>query len=156
LSLGRSRRTLKSKALERRAGGFRRWRVVVAGGALWRSNAALGAEAGAWGGKSSRRRFGFLSPVAGSGGDAGCVYLGREGRESCAISGVGWCLRRVRGSETACQASNSQRFGWCGSLAARLVALFAVAVGRGVGACRSELVSDAVALSFGVSCFALW
>jgi hypothetical protein len=61
----------------------------------------IGAEAGAWGGKSLRRRFGFLSPVAGFVGGAGCVLSGREGRTSCATGDVGWWLRRVRGSETA-------------------------------------------------------
>jgi hypothetical protein len=41
LSLGRSRRILKSQALGRRAGGFQRCRVVVAGGVSLKSNAAL-------------------------------------------------------------------------------------------------------------------
>jgi hypothetical protein len=49
-------------------------------------------------------------------------------------------LKRVRDLKAACQASNSHRFGWCGSLVARLVALFAVALRRGVGACRSGVV----------------
>jgi hypothetical protein len=113
----------------------------------------IGAEAGAWGGKSSRRRFGFLSQVVGAGGVAGCVPSGREGRVSCPIGGVGWWLRRVRVSETARRASNSHRFGWRGGPATRLVARFAVVVGRGVGACRSGLVSGAAPLDFGVSCF---
>jgi hypothetical protein len=45
--------------------------------------------------------------------------------------------------------------GWGGAacLPMRLVVRFAVVVGRGVGACRSELVSDAASLGFGVSCF---
>jgi hypothetical protein len=62
----------------------------------------VGAVAGAWGGKSSRRRFGFLLPVAGAGGGAGCVLSWREGRVSCSTGGVGWCLKRVRVSEAAC------------------------------------------------------
>jgi hypothetical protein len=68
----------------------------VAGGALWRLNAALGAEAGAWVEREWRMRPDVQSPVAGSVGGAGCVLSGREGRESCSIGGVGWCLRRVR------------------------------------------------------------
>jgi hypothetical protein len=74
----------------------------------------IGAEAGAWGGKSSRRRFGFLSQVVGSGGVTDCVLSRREGRVSCAIGGVGWWLKRVRVSEIARQVSNSQWFGWRG------------------------------------------
>jgi hypothetical protein len=111
----------------------------------------IGAKAGAWGGKSLRWRFGFLSQVAGAGGVADCVLSGREVRTSCATGDVGWCLRRVRVSEAARQVSNSQRFGWRGSLPTRLVVRFAVVVGRGAGACRSELVSGAAALVFGVS-----
>jgi hypothetical protein len=59
----------------------------------------------------------------------------------------------VRALEAAYQVSNSQRFGWRGSLTVRLVVRFAAVVGRGVGACRSELVSGAASLGFGVSCF---
>jgi hypothetical protein len=116
----------------------------------------IGAKAGAWGGKSSRRRFGFLSQVAGSGGVANCVLLEREGRVSWLTGGVGWCLRRVRALETACRVANSHRFGWRGGLATRLVVRFAAVVGRGAGACRSGLVLAAASLGFGVSCFALW
>jgi hypothetical protein len=93
------------------------------------------------------------SPVAGSVGGAGCMLSRREGRVSCSIGGVGWCLRRVRASETARQVSNSQRLGWRGGLATRLVVRFAVVVGCGAGACRSELVSGAARRGFGVSCF---
>jgi hypothetical protein len=74
----------------------------------------IGAEAGAWGGKSLRSRTGFCSQVAGAGGVAGCVLSRREGRMSCPMGGVGRCLRRVRASETTRQASNSQRLGWRG------------------------------------------
>jgi hypothetical protein len=113
----------------------------------------IGAQAGAWGVKGLRSRTGFCSQVVGSGGVTDCVLAEREGRVSCPIGAVGWWLKWVRAFEIACQASNSHRFGWCGSLVARLVALFAAVVGRGVGACRSELVSGAAALGFGVSCF---
>jgi hypothetical protein len=108
-------------------------------------------QAGAWGGKSLRWRSGVLSPVVGAGGVAGCLLLWRVGRESCSIGGVGWCLKRVRGSETVGQASNSHRFGWRDGLLMRLVVRFAAVVGRGVGACRSELVSGTAALGLGVS-----
>jgi hypothetical protein len=74
----------------------------------------IGAEAGAWGGKSLQRRPGDQSQVAGSVGGAGCVLSGREVRMSCAIGGVGWCLKRARVSETARQVSNSQRLRWRG------------------------------------------
>jgi hypothetical protein len=74
----------------------------------------IGVKAGAWVGKSSGRRFGFLSLVADACGGAGCVLSGREGRVSCAIGAVGWWLKRVRVSETARWVSNSQRFGWRG------------------------------------------
>jgi hypothetical protein len=116
----------------------------------------IGAEAGAWGGKSLQSRFGFLSQLAGAGGGAGCVLSKREGRVSCSIGGVGWWLKRVRVSEIACQDSNSHRLGWRGGPATRLVVRFAAVVGRSVEACRSELVSDATALGFGVSCFVPW
>jgi hypothetical protein len=116
----------------------------------------IGAEAGARGEKSLWGRPGAQSLVVDAGGGAGCVLSGREGRVSCPIGGVGWWLRRVRVSETARQVANSYRFGWCGSLVARLVALFAVAVGCGVGACRSELVSVAARHGFGVSCLVPW
>jgi hypothetical protein len=81
------------------------------------------------------------------------VLSRREGRVSCAIGGVGWWLKRVRGSETARRASNSHRFGWRGSLVAELVVLFVVSVGCDAVACRAELVSAAASLGFGVSCF---
>jgi hypothetical protein len=71
----------------------------------------IGAQAGAWGVKGLRSRTGFCSQIAGAGGVADCVPSGREGRTSCAIGDVGWCLRRVRASETVCQVANSQRFG---------------------------------------------
>jgi hypothetical protein len=116
----------------------------------------VGAEAGAWGGKSSRRRFGFLSQVAGSGGVADCVLLEREGHVSWLTGGVGWCLKRVRVSETARQVSNSHRFGWYGSLVAELVVSFVVSVGCDAVVCRSELVSGAASLGCGVSCFVPW
>jgi hypothetical protein len=61
----------------------------------------IGTEAGAWGGKSLRRRSGVLSKVVDSGGGAGCVLSGREGRVSCSTGGMGWCLRRVRALEAA-------------------------------------------------------
>jgi hypothetical protein len=54
-------------------------------------------------------------------------------------------------SETARQVSNSQQFGWRDGLPTRLVVCFAVALRRGVGACRSEMVSVAAPLSFRVS-----
>jgi hypothetical protein len=72
----------------------------------------IGAEAGAWGEKSLWGRPGAQSPVVDAGGVADCVLLGREDRVSCAIGGVGWCLKRVRVSEIAHQVSNSQWFGW--------------------------------------------
>jgi hypothetical protein len=111
----------------------------------------IGAEAGAWGERGWWRRSGAQSQVAGAGAAADSVFSQREGRVSCSTGAVGWCLRRVRVSEAARRASNSHRFGWCGSLVTRLVARFAVVVGRGVGACRSELVVAAAALGFGVS-----
>jgi hypothetical protein len=74
----------------------------------------IGAEAGAWGGKSLRWRSGVLSQVVGSGGVTDCVLLEREGRVSCSIGAVGWWLKRVRVSETAGQVANSHRFGWRG------------------------------------------
>jgi hypothetical protein len=113
-------------------------------------------QAGAWGGKSLRWRSGVQSPVAGSVGGAGCVLSGREGRVSCAIGGVGWCLRRVRAFEAACRVANSHRFGWRSSLVAELVVLFVVSVGCDAVACRSELVSGATLQGFGVSCFVPW
>jgi hypothetical protein len=113
----------------------------------------IGVKAGAWVGKSSGRRFGFLSLVADACGGAGCVLLEREGRVSCSIGGVGWCLKRVRGSETARWVSNSQRFGWRSSLVAGLAVSFVVSVGCDAVACRSELVSGAASLGCGVSCF---
>jgi hypothetical protein len=116
----------------------------------------IGAEAGAWGEKSLWGLPGAQSLVVDAGGGAGCVLSGREGRVSCAIGAVGWWLKWVRVSETACRVSNSHRFGWCGSLVARLVALFAVVVGCGVGACRSGLVLAAAVLGFGASCFVPW
>jgi hypothetical protein len=96
------------------------------------------------------------SQVAGSVGGAGCVLSGREGRVSCLIGAVGWCLRRVRALEAVCQVANSQRFGWRGSLVTGLAVLFAVAVGCDVVACRSEMVSGSALLGFGVSCFVPW
>jgi hypothetical protein len=116
----------------------------------------IGAEAGAWGGKSSRRRFGFLSQVVGAGGVADCVLLEREGRVSCAIGGVGWWLKRVRALEAACRVANSHRFGWRSSLVAGLAVSFVVSVGCDAVVCRSELVSGAAAFGFGVSYFVPW
>jgi hypothetical protein len=113
----------------------------------------IGAEAGAWGGKSLQRRPGDQSQVVGSGGVADCVLAEREGRMSCPIGAVGWWLKRVRALETACRVANSHRFGWRGGPATRLVARFAAVVGRRVGACRSEWVSGAAHHGFGVSCF---
>jgi hypothetical protein len=113
----------------------------------------VGAEAGARGGKSLRRRFGFLSQVVGSGGVADCVLSRREGRVSCPIGAVGWCSKRVRALEAAGQDSNSHRLGWRDGPATRLVVRCAAVVGRGVEVCRSGLVSGAALQGFGVSCF---
>jgi hypothetical protein len=74
----------------------------------------IGAEAGAWGERGWWRRPDVQSPVASSVGGAGCVLSRREGRVSCPIGGVGWWLKRVRGSEAVCQVANSHRFGWRG------------------------------------------
>jgi hypothetical protein len=64
-------------------------------------------------------------------------------------------LKRVRDLKAACQASNSHRFGWRSSLVAELVVSFVVSVGCDAVVCRSELVSGAAPLGFGVSCFVL-
>jgi hypothetical protein len=62
-------------------------------------------------------------------------------------------LKRARVSEAACRVANSHRFGWYGSLVAGLAVLFVVSVGCDAVVCRSELVSGAASLGFGVSCF---
>jgi hypothetical protein len=113
----------------------------------------IGAQAGAWGVKGLRSRTGFCSQIAGAGGVADCVLSRREGRVSCSIGGVGWWLKRVRVLEAAYQVSNSQRLRWCGFPVGEVSGLLRSRGGFGVGACRSELVSGAAALGFGVSCF---
>jgi hypothetical protein len=115
----------------------------------------VGAKAGARGEKSLCRRPGAQSLVVGAGGGADCVLSRREGRESCSIGAVGWWLKRVRVSEAAHQVSNSQRFGWRGSLVARLAVSFVASVGCDAVACRSGLVLAAASLGFEVSCFVL-
>jgi hypothetical protein len=73
-----------------------------------------GAKAGAWGGKSLRRRAGVRGLVTGASGVTGCVFPWREIRVSCRMGGVGWCLKPVRAWGAAHHVLNSQRIGWRG------------------------------------------